>query len=81
MGLAAGRLIAEGRVSEAAVHGRKLIRLAQLDYCVIVAIIALMVLKPGWADFAGLGLVAAWLAVAAIVLFAPRRAPGALPQA
>lgn len=74
MGMKAGQFMAEGQVAEAAQVGRKLISVAQFDYCVIIAIVALMVLKPVWSDILPLAIIAALLAVAAVLLFVPARA-------
>lgn len=73
MGMAAAEMMGEGRVTEAASIGRRLIAAAQYDYCVIIAIVALMVMKPVWSDILPLAIIAALLAVAAVVLFAPKR--------
>jgi len=54
MGENAAALIAEGKMREAAVYGGKMIRVATVDYASIVAVIALMVLKPNWADILAL---------------------------
>lgn len=72
IGMGAGELMANGRVDEAARLARRLIRMAQFDYCVIAAIVALMVLKPGWGDIMVLSTLAVLLTAAGILLLAPR---------
>lgn len=79
MGENAGKLMSEGRVAEAAVYGRQLVRFAQFDYCNIIAIIALMVLKPGWSDPLALAVIYGALAVAGFLLLG--RKPGRGMQA
>lgn len=68
MGENAAVLIAEGKVSEAAVYGGRMIRIASVDYASIVAIIALMVLKPGWTDILALVVIYGGLAIAAFLI-------------
>ncbi len=50
MGEAEARLIADGKIAEAAEFGSRMIRIAMVDYASIIAIVALMVLKPNWTD-------------------------------
>ncbi|HTV70682.1 MAG TPA: DUF2269 family protein [Rhizobiaceae bacterium] len=57
--------------------GRRLTRVARFDYAVMVVIIADMVMKPGWGDYAILGAMAAWLILAAVYLNLPRSEHGA----
>jgi len=61
----AGKLMAEGKVAEAADIGRKLIKVAKFDYVMLFTVVADMVLRPDWTDFLTLGLFAAVLAAAA----------------
>ena len=63
--MAAGGLMAEGKVTEAAGVGRKLIQVAKFDYTMLFTVVALMVLKPTWADIGELAVLAAILAAAA----------------
>lgn len=72
LGMTAGALMAEGRVDDASVQARRLMQIAQFDYCVIAAIVALMVLKPGWGDILTLSTLAVLLTAAGILLLAPR---------
>jgi uncharacterized membrane protein len=65
-GMAAGQMMAEGRTEEGARIGRRIIAIAQFDYCVIAGIIFLMVFKPGWGDLIELGILAAALVLAAV---------------
>lgn len=68
MGEKAAALIADGELSEAAVYGGRMIRIASVDYASIVAIIALMVLKPGWGDILALVAIYGALGVAAFLI-------------
>ena len=61
----AGKLMAEGKVAEAADIGRKLIKVAKFDYVMLFTVVADMVLRPDWTDFLTLGLFAIVLAAAA----------------
>jgi len=61
----AGRSMAKGDLAQAAATGRKLICVAKFDYVVLFAVVADMVLRPGWNDFLTLGVLAAVLAAAA----------------
>lgn len=72
MGMEADAVMKAGRLDDAASIGRRLIRLAQFDYCVIAAIIALMVIKPGWSDIIVLASLAVAVTAAGILLLAPR---------
>lgn len=71
-GMSAAQLMQQGRVIEAAANGRRLIGVAQFDYCIIIAVVALMVMKPTWGDILPLAIIAALLAVAAVVLLLPK---------
>jgi uncharacterized membrane protein len=53
--MAAGQLMAEGKVAEAAVVGRRLMQVAKFDYVMLFVVVADMVFRPGWTDFATLG--------------------------
>lgn len=64
----AAALIAEGKVSEAAVYGGRMIRLASVDYASIIAIVALMVLKPNWTDILALVVIYGALGIAAFLI-------------
>lgn len=77
MGETAAQLMDEGRVTEAAVYGRQLVRLAQVDYCNIIAIVALMVLKPGWTDPVTLIVIYGALAAAGFFILRPNFRAGA----
>lgn len=61
----AGGLMAEGQVAQAAAVGRKLMQVAKFDYTMLFTVVALMVLKPTWADIGELAVLAAILAAAA----------------
>jgi uncharacterized membrane protein len=60
------RLMNVGREAHAAVAARRLLRLMRFECATMMAIIALMVIKPGWGDLATLGLIAALLGLAAL---------------
>lgn len=68
MGEKAAQLIADGKLSEAAVFGNRMIRLALADYASIIAIVALMVLKPNWTDILALVVIYGALGVAAFLI-------------
>lgn len=77
----AGRLMAEGRVAEAAAFGRGILGVAKFDYVMLFSIVALMVLRPGWTDFAALGVIAAVLAGAGYFFLAAGMKPAATQAA
>jgi uncharacterized membrane protein len=54
----------------ALVELKRFSRLAKFDLALRVSVVGVMVLKPGWTDFGGLGLLAAILAIGALVSFA-----------
>jgi hypothetical protein len=60
----------EGRESEAVEQGMALLRVSKFDYTIILMVIALMVLKPTWADIVPLGAMAAIIAVAGVSFLA-----------
>lgn len=64
-GIAVGSLMAEGRLAEAALEGRRLISIAKFDYVMLFVVVADMVFKPSWTDHLTLGLMALALAAAA----------------
>jgi uncharacterized membrane protein len=75
-----GELMKEGREDEAVAEGLALLRVGKFDYTVIVLVVAAMVLKPVWTDFATIGAFAAILIAAAAYLvfvepYRPRPAP------
>lgn len=72
MGEQAGKLIADGKVAEAAVFGSRMIRIAMVDYASIIAIVALMVLKPSWTDILALLVIYGGLGVAAFLILGGR---------
>lgn len=76
-GMAVGALMAEGRLAEAMVEGRRVISVAKFDYVMLFVVVAVMVLRPAWSDLVTLGSLAAVLAVAAAVFLLPgtRRSP------
>jgi hypothetical protein len=72
-----GRLMAAGREADALAVGRLILRVQKFDYTVMGLIIADMVIKPTWSDYATLGTGAAVLLLAAaFFLFAPQRPAG-----
>jgi uncharacterized membrane protein len=68
--MAAGQLMAEGKIDEAAALGRKLIQISKFDYTMLFLVVADMVFKPGWTDFVTLGTLAAVLAAAGYLFLA-----------
>ena len=60
-----GQLVAAGNMDEALAKGRFLMRVAKFDYTVMLVVIADMVLKPYWSDYAILGTFAAALVAGA----------------
>lgn len=68
MGEDAEKLIADGKIAEAAVFGNRMIRLAMVDYASIIAIVALMVLKPSWTDILALLVIYGALGVNAFLI-------------
>jgi uncharacterized membrane protein len=68
MGEEAARLIADGKIAEAAEFGSRMIRIAMVDYASIIAIVALMVLKPNWTDILALVLIYGALGIAAFLI-------------
>jgi len=74
-------LVAAGRESEAVDVGRALLRIAKFDYAVMFVVVADMVLKPYWTDYATLGAMAATVVVAAALFLVPRAARPALQPA
>jgi uncharacterized membrane protein len=63
--MAAGQLMAEGKLAEAAIVGRKLIQVSKFDYVMLFVVVADMVFKPHWNDFLTLGVLAIALVAAA----------------
>lgn len=61
----AGRLMAEGKLAEAALVGRQLMQVAKFDYVMLFVVVADMVFKPYWTDFVALGVFAVVLGAAA----------------
>ncbi len=70
-------LLNVGREAHATVAARRLLRLMRFECATMMAIIALMVVKPGWSDLATLGLIAALLGLAALA-FLVRPQPTAI---
>ena len=68
--MAAVKLIGEGKLAEAAVHGRQLLQVAKFDYTMLFTVVAIMTLKPVWTNFVTLGALAAILVVAGFVFLA-----------
>jgi uncharacterized membrane protein len=68
-------LAAEGRADEATTEALALLRVSKFDYTVILLVVADMVLKPSWTDFATLGTFAAILVAGAVyfLVLEPRR--------
>lgn len=58
-----GAAVADGRIDDALVEGRHLLRIVRFDYTVMLVVIADMVIKPGPADLIVIGLMV--LAIAA----------------
>ena len=78
--MAAGKLMSEGRVAAAAVEGRKLLQVAKFDYVMLFTVVALMVMKPVWADVTTLGVMAVVLVLAGAFFLGSAFRP-AQPQA
>lgn len=77
---AAARLAREGHVSEAAGAGRKLLRVSKFDYTMLILVVADMVLKPVWTDYATLAAMAVVLVAGALAFLGPQHTHGsALP--
>jgi hypothetical protein len=80
LGRRMGALMAEGRESEAVATGRTLLRVGKFDYTVMFLIVADMVLKPDWSDYATLTTMALVLAAGAFAfLVLPAREPAPSP--
>jgi uncharacterized membrane protein len=79
--MAAGQLMAEGKLVEAAAVGRKLMQIAKFDYVMLFVVVADMVLKPHWTDFVTLGGLAAALAAAAYFFLALNPKPATVQPA
>jgi len=61
----AGKLMGEGKIAEAAIVGRRLMQVARFDYVVLFTVVADMVFRPSWTDFATLGVLAVALGAGA----------------
>jgi uncharacterized membrane protein len=62
-----------GREAQAAVAARHLLRLSRFECATMMAIVALMVMKPGWDDLATLGVIVALPAFAALAFLVRTR--------
>ncbi len=76
-------LAAEGNMRAAAAAGRRVLQIAKFDYTVLFAVVADMVFKPGWTDFALLGVIGAIVVAGAALFLGPlfARAPDAAASA
>ena len=78
-----GGLIEAGDMAGAVVQGKRLLTIGQFDYCVMIAVIIDMVMKPGPTDFVVLAVMAAIVVAGGIFFLRPalERTPAASASA